>query len=252
MLLKNISTIINFKKGILIVGMFFYFFSFDSKAQIESRLNFSEANYGLDFRTATYKRFNKNGLSDKNYINQFYGVSARLQASIVGDYLLKHHQKKFRYGEITSAEIGFGATSKDTIGLGVRFVYKFDFGFGCYYSFSQNQELGVNFFILHFTNEGVMPRGSGSAAVLRYRCNKIVIEPSLESHNGRTSGWLQSIDKSNNIVLQASLIVRYCLSNKKQFGIRLEQMPFYSTEFDNSSIKTTSRNAVRLFYGLTF
>lgn len=249
---KIISTVNKLNKSFFIVGMILFIFGANVNAQIESRLNFSEFNYGLDFRTATYKRFTNSGLSDKSYTNQFYGVSARLQSSFLGDYIMKHLQKKFRYGDIISAEIGLGATSIDTVGLGARFLYKFDFGFGCYYSFSQKQELGVHFFILHFTNEGVMPRGSGSSATLRYRLGRFVIEPALESHNGRTSGWLQSIDKDNKIVLQASLTLRYCLSNKNQFGIRLEQMPFYSIEYDNSAIKTISRNAIRVFYGLTF
>ena len=252
MLYKIISTVNKLNKSFFIVGMIFFIFGIKVNAQIESRLNFSEFNYGLDFRTATYKRYIKTGLSDKSYTNQFYGASARLQSSFLGDYVLKHLQKKFRYGDIISAEIGLGATSTDTVGLGARFVYKFDFGFGCYYSFSPKQELGVNFFILHFTNEGVMPRGSGSSATLRYRCGRVVLEPALESHNGRTFGWLQSIDEKSGNVLQAVLTLRYCLSNKKQFGIRLEQMPFRSIAFDALNVKTISRNSVRIFYGVTF
>jgi hypothetical protein len=238
---------------ILICGIFFcgYTCSF---AQ-ESSLKLSELNVGLDLREGTYKSKiagTTNNFYHKNYEVHWRGVSARLQSSFVAEYAMKNLQKKFKYGDIIAAEIGFGLFNSDSTGNEARFNYRFDFGFGCVSILNPNHEIGATFLILKFTNDGTIPNGSGSSVTLRYRYKNLIIEPCLDAHRQRIIGWLQGLEKKNNLTLQASIIARVNFKDNHQFGLRYETLPINGIKYEDYNMETQSRSAIRIFYGLIF
>lgn len=221
----------------------------------ESKLKFSELNIGLDYRTATYKilvdKIHQK-YSEKNYNESWTGITSKLQSSFVAEYMMKNTQKSFKYGDLIGGEIGLGYINSDSTGNSIRFNYRFDFGFGFTKTLNQNHEFGMNFYILKFINEGIVPNGSGSSIVLRYRFNKLILESCLDSHRQRIVGWITGLDPKNNVTLQAGCSIKYNLENDQQIGIRYEQMPVSEVKHIDKNQESQSRFAFRIFYGIIF
>lgn len=238
---------------IVIVGIF-VFTSLDVLSQ-ESKLKFTELNIGIDSRNGYYKILipSTQNYSTKNYYQYSTGLGAKLQSSFLGDYILKDKQKKFKYGDVFSGEIGLGFFNSDSTGSNLRFNYRFDLGVGITQILNNNNEFGITYCYLRFTNDGIVPNGSGSSITLRYRYKNLIIEPTLESHRDRAIGWVTGlIDKNNNVTLKAGITLKYFIKENTQIGIRYEQMPINGKKYIAKNQESQSFNSFRIFYGITF
>lgn len=237
---------------IVIVGIL-VFISINVFSQ-ESNLKLSELNIGLDSRTSTYKILIPSTLtySNQNFHQHWNGISARIQSSFLAEYILKSNQKKLKWGDIIAGEIGLGWLNSDSTGNSARFTYRFDFGFGFTHLLNIQNEWGINFLILKFTNDGTIPNGSGSSITLRYRYKNIIIEPNLDAHRQRIIGWMVGLNPKLGIALQSGIAIKYNLKNNHQLGLRFESMPFTGIKYIDYNQESQTRYAMRLHYGIIF
>ncbi|MFI5221635.1 MAG: hypothetical protein ACHQK8_04865, partial [Bacteroidia bacterium] len=115
------------------------------------------------------------------------------------------------------------------------------------YRINKRNDIGLNVFVLRFANDNISQNISGSSAILRYRCSKIILEGGIETRRDRVAGWLT--DLLTNAPLQMSLGGRFLFNEKKNAGIRCEYFP--STVFmENEIFKNIL--TTRFFYGIYF
>ena len=234
--------------------LFLIYLPFSINAQ-ESKLKFTELNIGIDGRNGYYKILipSTSKYSNKNYQQSSTGFSAKIQSSFFGDYILKEKQKKFKYGDIFSGEIGLGYFKSDSTGSTLRFNYRFDLGVAFTQIINPNNEFGLTYCYLRFTNDGIVPNGSGSSITVRYRYKNLIIEPTLESHRDRAIGWVMGlIDKNNTVTLKGGITLKYFIKENTQVGIRYEEMPINGNKYIAKNQESQSFKSLRIFYGITF
>jgi hypothetical protein len=217
----------------------------------ESKIGFFDLNVGPDVR---YFRGGYQTDSSNRFTNHAYLITARMQHSFLGNYILDKAFKKFRFGDILAGELSPGfIVDKPGHSTTPWIAYRFELGFGAIWSINTKNEIGLTLTLLKFARDRVAPNISGSNIMLRYRYGRIVVEGGIEARRDRIFGWLLFFNKGNELPVQYTFTSRYLIDKKRNLGVRCE---FMSGEFGRNYINDQFilKNlwSLKLFYGIYF
>jgi hypothetical protein len=208
------------------------------------KLTFSDLNLGLDTRFTS----NRDTLADPRYYNQSIGISGRYQTSVVANYINKGKDKRFQIVDIVSGELvgGFFKSDSPYKKEPLWFAFRFDLGMGFMYRINENQQLGLNWYMMRFANDFISNYIGGSELRLRYRYNKISVEVGTINRNVRVGGVWENYVKDTKDENMYSLGFRYLVNEKRNVGLRIENFN-WQAEGAKDQILT-----IRLYYGLYY
>jgi hypothetical protein len=183
------------------------------------------------------------------FVNSAFGVSARMQSSILWSYKSPDNTRRFMWGDILAAEVFAGQLttgfSHQTKGIWV--AYSFEFGFGGRFKINNNSEAGLNVILLKFSKDNVSGNVSGSGITARYRVRRILAEAGAEARHDRVLGI--ATDLSRKIPLQTNLTARYLLKKGRNIGINLSTL---QSNYLQDGISYSRTWSLKIFYGIYF
>ena len=208
------------------------------------KLTFSDLNVGIDARFTS----NRDTLADPRYYNQAFGVSAKYQTSLVANYINKGKDKRFQIVDIVGCELtgGFFKSDSPFKKEPFWFAFRFDLGMGFMYRINENQQLGLNWYMMRFANDFISDYLSGSELQLRYRYRKISLELGTINRNVRVGGVFENYIKDTKDENMYSLGIRYLINEKRNVGLRMENFNWQA-----EGAKDQIMN-IRLYYGLYY
>lgn len=227
--------------GALIFLKFQPAFSQDST---QYKIRAGDLNFGLDGRVLN----TMDSASNTFYNTKVEGLSFRYQSSIILHHFDKKPGRKFKVGDLLSAEItaGFMQSQDPSQNLPVWFAYKFEMGAAFIYQANKNLDLNGNLILLRFARDFVTQNISGSGLDLRVRYKRVIIETGLGSRQLRIIGFPVPLFNKEEEQNMNNIGFRYLVNPTKNLGIRLEMLN-----------KNISKNGdgllnVRIYYGKYF
>ena len=208
------------------------------------RLRVGDLNFGIDSRFLT----TFDSAANSNFHTSVEGLTLRYQSSIILQHFDKLPERKFKVGDLLSAEIAAGfMQSNDPIQkLPIWFAYRFEMGAAFIYRFSNNFDANINLIILRFARDYVTQNISGSGIDLRLRYKRIIAEAGLGSRQLRILGFpTPYFDKSEEQNVSV-LGLRYLISSDKNIGLRIELLD------KNISTNREGLMNLRIYYGKYF
>lgn len=208
------------------------------------KLTFSDLNLGLDARFTS----NRDTLADPRYYNQAFGISGRFQTSVVANYINKGKDKRFQIVDIVGGELtgGFFKSDSPFKKKPFWFAFRFDLGMGFIYRINENQQIGLNWYMMRFANDFISNYIGGSELQLRYRFRKISVEVGTINRNVRVGGVWENYVKDTKDENMYSLGIRYLVNVKRNLGVRIENFNWQSEGAKDQILN------IRLYYGLYF
>jgi hypothetical protein len=213
-------------------------------------MGFFDLNIGPDlryFRGAIVR-------DSSHFNNRAYLITARMQHSFLGNYILDNAGKRFRFGDILAGEISPEMVSdKPSQSFTPWIAYRFEFGFGAILAINKNNDVGITLTILKFARDRVSPNISGSNILIRYRFRRIMAEGGIESRRDRIFGYLLYFNKDNLLPVQYTFTSRFLIDNKKHIGIRFEYMSDRAGKnYINETMTLRNLWSLKIFYGIYF
>ena len=187
-----------------------------------SKMTLSHVTIGLDYRHSNGNYIINLNSINKPYYSNSYGIVARMQSSIIANYLTK--QRRFIIGDVLAGEVGsiFMETSNPDIKNNIGFTYRFEFGLGTIFRINKKQDIGLNLIILKFTRDRVSPNISGSFVALRYRYRSVLMNVGIEARRDRIFGWIQALQPNFYMPMQYNFEISWLCRMQRLIGLRLE------------------------------
>lgn len=226
-----------------LVASFFLLNKEKAFAQVP-QLTFSDLNVGLDTRFTS----NQDSIVLPRYYNQAIGLSGRYQTSVVANYVNKGKVKRFQIVDIVGGELAGGAFKSENKDKKepLWFAFRFDLGLGMLYQVNENQQLGLNWFMMRFANDFISDYIGGSEMQLRYRYKRLGVEVGTINRNVRVGGVFENYVKDTKDENMYSLGIRYLITEKRNLGIRVENFNWQAEGAKDQILN------IRLYYGLYY
>ncbi len=212
--------IYNFRSLVILFLLFLNWQIASAQDTAQYKLKTGDLNIGLDSRFLS----TLDSASNTTNSTTVEGLSLRYQSSIILHFFDKRPDRKFKAGDLLSAEIaaGFMQSQDPSQKLPAWFAYRFEMGAAFIYNANKNLQLNANLILLRFSRDFVTQNISGSGVELRIRYKRIIIETGLGSRQLRIIGFpipFFNKEEEQNMTIFG---FRYLVTQTQNAGARLE------------------------------